>query len=411
MKKWIKIAFLNVVRNKRRSSTAILTIAISFCALAVADSYLNFTFWGLKQSIIQGGVGNFQIADKRLFDDFEDTPLEFGLTTQQSNETIDNLVADKNISKAMQRISISGIISGTSGEITTIFSGLGVQPKQEASLRQGNVSGSFQSGGRLRGENIYQVVLAKDLARKIKANVGDNVTLLSTTVDGAINALDAKVVGIYVTGIPERDAIELKVPLGFAKELLQTDKVSRIVVKLRDIDQTDAIAPVVDNIIASNLKAKTWYELQPYFKSVENVFYSIFFFMGTIIILVVLFASSNVIYTSVMERVFEIGTMRSFGVSKAKLKFCFMVEGFFIGLLGAITGVIFFIIIVLAVNQYGYIMPPPPGRSLGYPLFLLPNITSDLIIIGIIITFCVTASYFPINGVLKKKIVDQINYV
>ena len=409
--KWIKLAWLNVMRNKRRSTTAIITITISTTALIIAYSYLNFTFWGLKNSIVQGGTGNMQIADKRLFTDFENSMLEFGMLNEKADKTVTNLLKNKNISRAMKRIDISGIISDSSGEITTIFQGLGVESRKEASLRAGNAFGSYISGGRLRGKNIYQVVLAKDLARKLKAEIGDNITLLSNTVDGAINALDAKVVGIYNTGIPEKDAIELRVPLEFAQELLQTTKISRIVVKLKKIDDTDKILPQVQKIVDKDQMVKTWYQLAPYFKAVENVYYSIFAFMGVIIFLVVLLSVTNVMYTSIMERVYEIGTIRSFGVAKSKLIFCFTSEGFFIGVLGSLVGIIISFLLVIFVNNYGYMMPPPPGRSLGYPLLLLPDFAISTIIIAMMLVFSILASYLPINKVLKKKIVDQINYV
>ncbi|MDA1378833.1 hypothetical protein PCI56_01830 [Plesiomonas shigelloides subsp. oncorhynchi] len=46
------------------------------------------------------------------------------------------------------------------------------------------------------------MMLGVDLARNLNVRVGDSVTLLSTTADGALNALDFRVAGIYSSGVP-----------------------------------------------------------------------------------------------------------------------------------------------------------------------------------------------------------------
>lgn len=46
-------------------------------------------------------------------------------------------------------------------------------------------------------------MLGVDLARNLSVGVGDWVTLLATTADGALNALDFQVRGLYSTGVPE----------------------------------------------------------------------------------------------------------------------------------------------------------------------------------------------------------------
>lgn len=409
MMNWFKIAWLNVIRNSRRSIIAVFTVAIVACALLLAYGYINFTFWGLTRSIVQGGMGNMHIADNRLWEDFESEPLEFGLNNEDADDLVSTLMQNKQVRQAMKRLAFSGIVSN--GEISTIFQGTGIESKKERRLHQGNITGSFISGRALNQTNInpYQVVLAKGLAHKLTVEIGDSVTMLSNTVEGGINAIDVMVVGIYDTGIPMLNKIELKIPLFSAQELLLTKKISRVVVQLKDIEATDiALADIKK--IASDKGVRTWYELAPYFQAVENIYYSIFTVMGSIILIVALLSVSNVMNTSVNERISEVGTLRAFGIAKKYLRLDFMFEGLIIGFIGSIIGVFLGLIITIVINQSNYIMPPPPGRTESYPLLFLPTTEAALIIILASCLLGIIASYLPINKALKKKIVEQLDY-
>ena len=406
--KWFNIALRNVIRNKRRSVTAILTVAVGTIAIVLSYGYINFTFWGLTRTIVEGGTGNMQIADSRLYKDFEETTLEFGIPNKKANNTIKTLTDTDIVRQAMKRLSFSGIVS--KGEISTIFRGTGIEPKQERRLNAGNLSGGLKTGKYLKKET-YEVLLAVDLARKLKAVNGDSVTLLATTVEGGLNAIDMTVVGTYTTGIPIRDTLELKIPITQAQELLLTDRISNIVLKLKDIEATRQMLPVIKKLLDNDLAIKTWYQLVPYFESVQHIYYNIFGVMGSIILLVVLLSVSNVMATSVMERVPEIGTLRAFGITTTRLKINFMTEGAIIGFIGGFFGAILAIIMTFIVNQSGYMMPPPPGRALEYPLMILPTSASVMLTVLVMLIIGVLASLFPISKVLKKKVVTQLNHV
>ena len=117
-----------------------------------------------------------QIADTRLYNDFENTQLEFGLEKSSVDEVVENITADRGVRQVLQRIDFSGIVSN--GEISTIFIGKGVDPKAENRLRGGNPKGRFLKGKRINvKDGIYQVELGNDLARKLKVDVGETITM------------------------------------------------------------------------------------------------------------------------------------------------------------------------------------------------------------------------------------------
>ncbi len=412
MSQWFKIAWRNVARNRRRSMVAIWTVAIVSSSIIVAHGYINFTFWGLTRVIVQGGTGNMQLVDKRMVNDFETELLAFGLDSKTANETVAKLEATQPVRRAMQRLLFTGIVS-KDDSISTVFRATGIESKKEKRLQQGNAAGAFVKGAMFKDtdKNPYQAVLAIDLAKKLSIDVGDEVVLLANTVEGGINAIDATVSGIYDTGIPITNQLDIKVPLALAQQLLLTDKVSNIVVQLRDIEATKSILPQIKALVkGTKMTVQPWYDIKPYFKAVEIIYYSIFTVMGVIIMTVALLSVANVMGTTVNERVPEIGTLQAFGIEKWQLRLNFVFEGLIIGFIGAALGIILGFVLAFSISQAGIMMPPPPGRSTEFPLLILPTIDMAIWVLLAMSLLGVAASYLPINKILKKKVVEQLSH-
>ncbi len=412
MSQWFKIAWRNVARNRRRSMVAIWTVAIVSSSIIVAHGYINFTFWGLTRVIVQGGTGNMQLVDKRMVNDFETELLAFGLDSKTANETVAKLEATQPVRRAMQRLLFTGIVS-KDDSISTVFRATGIESKKEKRLQQGNAAGAFVKGAMFKDtdKNPYQAVLAIDLAKKLSIDVGDEVVLLANTVEGGINAIDATVSGIYDTGIPITNQLDIKVPLALAQQLLLTDKVSNIVVQLRDIEATKSILPQIKALVkGTKMTVQPWYDIKPYFKAVEIIYYSIFTVMGVIIMTVALLSVANVMGTTVNERVPEIGTLQAFGIEKWQLRLNFVFEGLIIGFIGAALGIILGFVLAFTISQAGIMMPPPPGRSTEFPLLILPTIDMAIWVLLAMSLLGVAASYLPINKILKKKVVEQLSH-
>ncbi|CAC9616824.1 hypothetical protein [uncultured Gammaproteobacteria bacterium] len=410
--KWFKIAWRNVVRNKRRSMVAIWTVAIISGSIILAHGYINFTFWGLTRMIVQGGTGNMQIVDNRMINEFETELLEFGLSKKMADDTVKKLESNKDVRRVMQRVLFTGIVS-KDDSISTVFRATGIESSKEVRLQQGNSAGAFVKGKMFNDteKNPFQVILAVDLAKKLSVDVGGEVVLLANTVEGGINAIDATVTGIYDTGIPITNQLALKVPIELAHQLLLTDKTSSIVVQLRDIEATRTVLPKVNNLLkGSVMSARPWYDIKPYFKAVETIYYSIFTVMGVIIMVVALLSVANVMGNTVNERVPEIGTLRAFGIKKWQLRLNFIFEGLIIGFIGAVLGAILGLGLALVLNQSGIMMPPPPGRTTAYPLLILPTMGTAFWVLAMMSVLGVVASYLPINKILKKKVVEQLNH-
>ena len=94
----------------------------------------------------------------------------------------------------------------------------------------------------------------------------------------------------------------------------------------------------------------------------------IFGALGAIIGVIVVFVVANAMAASIVERTREIGTLRTLGTMPSQLLRSLSLEGLVLGGCGALIGAA----VAAGISVFLYLvpvqMPPPPGRSTGYPL-------------------------------------------
>ena len=90
--------------------------------------------------------------------------------------------------------------------------------------------------------------------------------------------------------------------------------------------------------------------------------------MVMIIGVIVVFVVTNAMAMAIIERTREIGTLRTMGTLPGQLLRTLALEGMVLGGVGALTGAALSLGISLMLYVVPVNMPPPPGRSVGYPL-------------------------------------------
>jgi putative ABC transport system permease protein len=311
---------------------------------------------------------------------------------------------------ATARVDFMGLLSN--GDKSVIFLGTGVEPEKEKAL---GYETELLSGASLTSEGgRFQVMLATGLARSLKSNVGDTLTLMSTTTEGALNAIDVAVVGIFSTGITEYDERAIRVPLPVAQKLLDTEKVSKLVVGLAQTSDTDRLHDLLMSRLSSAgypLEIRRWYEMATFYQAVVRMFGAIFRILGTIIFVLVVLSSSNTMLMAVFERVREIGTLMAFGTTRLKILSIFVIEGTFMGILGGVLGSVVGFFTIKAMNRAHLVLPTPPGNTRPF-LITIPLVPGIFVgVFLLMIATMVVASLLPAWRASRLKIVDALNHI
>ncbi|EME0808654.1 ABC transporter permease [Vibrio vulnificus] len=409
----LRLAWLNLKRNGRRSLLSVLIIAIAVFALTSAGGFGLYTYDSLKESTARD-TGHITISTPGFFTKEEEMPLSNGLS--QPDDLIASVMGLNEVRGVQPRIEFNGLISN--GSKSVIFVGIGVND------REFDMKGPFldvREGKTLsnpRGQRYDpaepEVMLAMDLARNVNVTVGDWITLLATTTDGALNAYDFKVRGLYATGVPELDKRQLYIHIDSAQSLLATDKVSVISVFLFETEKTAAVQQRLSALLSQfsqELELTPWQERAFFYQKVKDLYDRIFGIMGAVMGLVVFVALFNTMTMSVTERTREIGTLSALGSYPREIIAGFLREAGLLALLGSLVGALAGGAISLLLMVVDVQMPPPPGRTDGYPLMVYFSFELVAIAAVGVVCICLLAAYLSARKGVNKPITEALTYV
>jgi putative ABC transport system permease protein len=359
--RWLTFAFQNTLRNRRRSIVTIAVAALGTAAILLASGFALSTYQALEQSAARS-TGHLIVGLPEQFTKDEDTPLQYGL--DDSAQLAAKLLADPDVRHVLPRVAFSGLVSN--GDKSTVMLATGVDPDHEFAVKGPFLS--MLSGDVLASDaKEAEVMLGEGLAKSLKAKPGSGLTLLASTTDGALNALDVTVKGVFSTGVPDIDKRLVYTDIATAQKLLNTKRVSTLGVFLKSME---AAAGARERVAAANpkLTVQTWLDQAFFYHSVRGLYNRIFGALGLIIGLIVVFVVANAMAMAIIERTREIGTLRALGTLPMQLLRTLALEGMVLGGVGAFVGAVLALAVSLLLYAFPVQMPPPPGSSRGYAL-------------------------------------------
>jgi len=399
--KWLKFAWQNTLRNRRRSLVTVAIAALGTAAILLAGGFALFTYQALAQAAARN-TGHLIVGQPAQFTKDEDTPLQHGLDDADVLKA--TLLADPAVRQVLPRIAFSGLISN--GDKSTVMLATGVEPDAEFAVK-----GPFlnMTAGHVlaSGTKDAEVMLGEGLAKSLKAQPGTSLTLLASTTDGALNALDVRVKGVFSTGVPDIDKRLVYTDIATAQKLLNTKRVSTLGVFL---NRMEATAPAQQRIAAANpkLTVQTWLDQAFFYQSVRGLYNRIFGALGLIIGVIVVFVVTNAMAMAIIERTREIGTLRALGTLPSQLLRTLALEGMVLGGVGAACGAL----LAFGVSMLLYVvpvqMPPPPGSSRGYPLNVEVDPTLYLATVLAMVALAMLASAWVARRTVHTPVVQAL---
>ena len=409
MGKFLLLAFRNVFRNRRRTVMTLLMVGGGVAGLLLVGGFFAFMFRGLRESTIRTGLGHIQIFNAEHFRRDEVHVLDTGISNWQQVAAATQ--SAQHVRGVAPRIEFYGMLSN--GVKSSVFMGSAVDPDTEHRMGfDPRVMAGRQLSGNANGE--VEALVGTGVARSMSVKVGDGLTILAVTADGALNGIDVQIVGIVSTGFKDLDDRYLRITLPSAQRLLQSDRVTNLVVGLDKTENTDAAAAEIAPRLtgqAQELTFKKWIELAAYYKQVRTLFSGIFLFLGIIVFFMVLMASVNTLLMAMFERTREIGTMLAMGTPRRWIVALFMVEATVTGILGAAVGVAGGSLLGSALNAAGLHLPAPPGTSFDM-LFNVLHVPSLMVGSSLmVIVSLALASILPAVRASRLQIAEALAHV
>lgn len=397
---WLRFAAANTLRNRRRSAVTVLIAALGTAAILLGGGFALSTYQSLAEMSARSS-GHLIVSRPEALTQDEDTPLQHGLDDVAALTR--TLLADEQVRQVLPRVEFSGLLGN--GDKSTVTLAVGVDPDAEFAVKGPSIR--LLAGRVLNAQQPGQVMLGEGLARSLKATPGAQLTLLASTTEGALNALDLTVAGVFATGVPDLDKRLLYTDLATAQKLLVTPRVSSLGVYL---DRMAATPGAQARLRAAHpaLAVQAWQDQAFFYRSVRDLYNRIFGALGLIIGVIVVFVVGNAMAMAVIERTREVGTLRALGTLPSQLVRSFALEGLLLGAAGALAGAVLALAVTAALLVFPVQMPPPPGRSVGYPLLIAADVQLYAATLLAMVLLAAGAAALVARRTVGRSVVDAL---
>jgi len=331
----LKIAIRNVLRNGRRTFLSTAIIAGGIAAIALFQGLTHNLLAQMSDGVVNLQFGHLEFASEKIWTPKPGDHLRDRLIKLDS-KLQDKISHNPSIAYASGRINFFGLVSF--GEQSLSAHGTGYDPENETQL---NHSLRFTSGRSLNKNGAREVVVGATVARYLGLKVGDTLTLMAHTYDGAMNAYDCEVVGLFENGLKEIDN-GFYISLATAQSFLDTDGgIEEFVVHLNRTDDTEAVKTWLQAQMPGGWEVKSWQELSDLYRQVVDFHKMENRIVMWLFMVLALMATLSTVSLTIFERTGEIGTQRAIGDSRTSILGQFVLEGIAAGTFGGALGITF----------------------------------------------------------------------
>jgi ABC-type lipoprotein release transport system permease subunit len=359
------IAFRNLLRAKRRNALAGGSMALGTAALVLAAGLADGISRQLSDNLVAVQTGHLQVVVRP--DQFHPQNNPFDAYGQDRlpdaaalARRIEEAARGAGVRRAVPYLFVRGnAMAGSRSSVAWI---VGIDPAREPELRaaQPPRQGSFLPEG-----DDTAVYLSEVAARKLRVGVGDSVSFVVQTPQGAVNSLDAAVCGTFPRGAPWYDN-EFYVSLDAAQSLLDwpggatnvkvilEDGSERAIARARRaVEAALAAARPGPLPSATHLSVETYAEAGRFSWAIIQANQSALVMLSGFLYAAAGVGVVNAMLMSVRERTREIGTMRALGMRRSRVVRLFVLEGMALGAVSAVVGAIAGGAVVLSLGATG----------------------------------------------------------
>ena len=346
MRLYLRLAWRNIWRHKRRTVIIVVALALCMWLMMFYDGLLA----GFTDSIYGNAVkilgGNIQVHEAGYSENIVSNPIT-PLTDDQRIAayalTLPNVVG------ASRRIETDGLATSREGSFGVSI--IGIEPELEAPLSV--LSQNIESGVYLNANTADSVFIGKGLADLLGVQVGDKFTLIGRDAHNQMRKRTMTVGGIYNIDMPELEKGMVYISLSEAQQLYDlSGKSTMVMVTLANLGkEKPAIASILKQFPGSDIGS--WQTKYPELTSAITTKSGAMNIFSFVIILIAGIGILNLLLMAVYERTREIGFLGAMGIRPGGINLLFLLEGALIGLVGVTAGILMGLIFNFLFQQVG----------------------------------------------------------
>jgi lipoprotein-releasing system permease protein len=262
---------------------------------------------------------------------------------------------------------------------------------------------------------VPPIVIGKDLADAIGAEVGDSVQVISP--QGELTPLGLypryrafQVAGIFRSGFYQYDSSYGFVRLADAQRLFsEPDLISAVTFKIDDMYRAREIGREIEDAAGPGFQTTNWMEQnRELFRALKLEQVVTFIVLA----LIVCVAALNILIAltmMVMEKTRDIAVLMSFGVRVDQVRRIFVLQGLLISVIGTALGLILGYGLSWIGGHYRFIQLDPTVYSIDYLPFA-PRIVDAVIVAAVSLTVSLIATLYPSASAAKVLPAEALRY-
>jgi ABC-type lipoprotein release transport system permease subunit len=343
---YLRLAWRNIWRHRRRTVIIVLAMGLSLAMMMMYDGLMD----GFNNAIAGNAVrvlgGNVQVHAAGYREKVDSNPL---LPLPDDAAVVKAALAQPNVIAAARRIQTGGLVSNREGSFPMTI--IGIEPEAEAPVSL--IAEHIVDGRYVETGDQDSILIGKGLAEALSLKVGDRIIMVGSDIHKQNRQRSMTVVGIYDIGIPSMEKATSYISLAEAQDLFGLrGQSTEVQITLKRVGTENAIVYALTPLLPG-YEVESWAKNYPELSNAvgrKNIVMDIF---SVIIVMIAGIGILNLLLMAIYERTREIGLLGAMGLKPRQIATTFILEGALIGFVGVLVGAAFGLITNLSLMQVG----------------------------------------------------------
>ncbi|WP_339136451.1 MAG: FtsX-like permease family protein [Candidatus Electrothrix sp. GW3-4] len=404
----LKLAYRNITAYKKRSIITLLLTTVTTALLIFATAWMDGSHKTILNNAVEVYPGYLQITGK----DFRDTP-SFDNLIFDAQAVHDKLAQQEGIAAFGARFESFVLYSvgdkAVGGMLTAI------EPEKEAQLSR--LADSLVKGAYLQAGDGNKVYIGKELARRLKVDVGDTVTFVGSGADWSFAADNLQIKGIFQTGLFEFDASAAFLAKGYFDQIMaSTNYATHFIVLPKQTDQAEPLAASIGAELGPEYEVASWNQIMAALVTAMELDSVFGYITLGIIFTVIFFVIMIYTFLAVFARIRELGILRAIGTKPSEIFIMLLLESCLLALVSVLLGGLIGggIAWYFEVNPIVFASFEEQFKQYGMASSAMPTAFAPLVILRdmvVIFVLSVLSTLYPILKANRMQPVEAMHHV
>ncbi len=419
----LNLSFKNLFRNKRRTLSTGLAICVGFVGLNLLGAYIYRTKMALDMtSIYSSQRGHYIIYKKDGADKYQIKPKLYSLNQNDITEIDKFIILQKNIVEytGMQLTTPALLSNGQKSHPVVVW---GFDPNAlDKSLHQPQLlewardwilDSQLNNSHQFKEETDLLSItgkIAEILSLKTPLDTNDDLQIAARTLDGDLNAVNARLGAEHTTGLQFLEDTIVLLPLSKVQELIGSESIESFSVFLKSKELMSEFLEKFNKL--NNQNQFDIYRFDdPKINELHLGTMGFLYVMGFFFVFLICTATSltiiNSLTMSIIERTREIGTLRAVGFTRKNVLHLFLLENIILCFISMAVGVVLASAISFIVNHLK-IFFFPPGVSQPIQFVLRWNLQIAAGVFVVLFSILMISAFVVIKSKLNSRLINLL---